>query len=431
MGLRDNRDMVYANIVQQGVATLLFLFVPKMLGVSSYAQVTYVSTLLTFISFADLGLSFVYGRRMPGIYARNDIEEINLWNSTILRFRLYTALVFSGLISAIYLAKYGDYFNTALLFIIPPISVAIQFFIASSTSQQQFAVTRNINIWQSLARLSTLPGVMYAGLRGWFITQLITSLAVFAKREVKLVCVQYWVGKVGISWKLIYDNLPEAIYLGLITTLWTQLLYSGKVFAVFMYPDVVIAQYGLAGAAYQVVSSLMVAAFIPQTIKAYKMLEEDQGEAVRYIFGVIVKALPIIIAAVLIGVLMAPYFFNYIFPSFHVTSQLVMPLIVSLVSYPVIVSLGSLLVGTKRNKVYLAVISIWLLIDWILVEQLTPYFGYNSAAVAQLVSLSLYSVSLLGITMTIFPDSLKQKWQAYFAGGVGLISMVLCLLLWH
>ena len=429
MGFKNNRDMVFANIVQQAVAALIFLFVPKILGVLNYAQVTYATTLLTFISFADFGLSFVYGRTMPAVYARRDVKEIAIWDSSIIRVRFYAAFIFAIVISLNYLNKYDDPFNAALLFLVPPISVIVQFLIASNTSQELFSVTRDINILQAIARLAILPSAMVAGVRGWIVGQFISGIMVLSRKDLRTCCRQHlWSGP-KINWRLIYDNLPEAIYLGLTTTLWMQLLYSGRLFASFMYPDAVIAKYGLANSAYQVVSSMMIAAFIPQTVKTYKLLAEDQAYAVNYVFKVILIALPIIVGLVIFGSLITPWFFAFFFPEYKMDIRLVIPLIVCLLGYPVIVTLGALLIGMRCNRLYLTVIVVWLLIDWLIASKLRPYYSYNSASIAQLVSLSMYAITLLGIVVYVFREVLKNKLQAFVPVGVIGIGMSISLYL--
>lgn len=426
MGFKDNRDMLFANVLQQVVAAVIFLFMPRMLGVSNYAQVTYATNLLAFITFADFGLSFVYGRKMPGIYARQDADEIFLWDSSILRFRFYTAFLFSAGISISYLNKYGDLINAVLLLLIPPVLVVVQFFTASNTSKELFSTTRDINLLQSLGRLAILPLVMIAGVRGWMVGQLVSAAVVFFRSDLRACCRQHLKGRVTINWRLIFDNLPESIQMGLITTLWMQLLFSGRVFASFMYPDAVIAQYGLAGAAYQIVASMMIAAFIPQTIRTYKLLEENPAAAVSYVLRVILATLPLMVAMVLFGSLIAPWFFGFFFPEYQIDARLVTSMIFSLVGYPVIVTLGALLIGGGFNKSYLTIIVAWCSINWAMASSGQPLFGYNSAAVAQLISLSMYAITLLCFVGYAFFGLIKNKWQIIVAIAVIFVSLSSC-----
>jgi len=100
--MRDNRDSVIANIVQQVSAALVFLIVPVLLGVEQYAQVIVVTTLISFLTFSDLGVSYVYTRRMPEIYGRENREEESKWNTTVIRFRIYAAIVFAVVITGMY-----------------------------------------------------------------------------------------------------------------------------------------------------------------------------------------------------------------------------------------------------------------------------------------------------------------------------------------
>ena len=419
--------MVFANIVQQLVAVVIFLLVPRILGVSNYAQTVFATTLLTFISFADFGMSFVYGRKMPAIYARQDPDEIVMWDTSIILFRFYTAFIFSAAIALIYVDKYGDPINAVCLLLIPPVSVVAQFFTASSTSKELFSATRNISLLQSFGRLAILPLVTISGVRGWMVGQLVSAAVVFFRRDLRACCSQLMAAREGINWSLIVHNIPEAIHLGLITTMWMQLLYSGRLFASFIYPDTVIAQYGLAGSAYQVSASMMIAAFIPQTVRTYKLLEQDPAAAVNYVFSIILAALPIMVAVVLAGCLIAPWFFGFFFPEYQIDVRLVIPLIGSLVAYPVIVTLGTLLIGTKRNKSYLAVIVAWIIIGLVLANEGESYFGYNSAAIAQLISVSMYSITLLILVAYCFSEKIKSKWKIIIPMALIFVAMTICL----
>ena len=106
MGWRNNKDTIVTNVIQQTCSILIFLTVPNLLQVDGYAQVVFVGTLLSFITFSDFGLSFVYSRKMPFIFASGDIEEVRRWDETVFSFRMLMAVVFGCGVGLFYYFKY-------------------------------------------------------------------------------------------------------------------------------------------------------------------------------------------------------------------------------------------------------------------------------------------------------------------------------------
>jgi hypothetical protein len=314
-----------------------------------------------------------------------------------------------------------------MIFLISPISVLGQQFIIKTTSIEDYSITRNINIMQSIGRLAIIPLAIIAEIKGWILGQIISIMMILFREDFRSFCKNNLRNAIPFNWRLIIDNLPEAIHLGLITTLWMQLLSSGRVFATFKYPDIVVAQYGLAGAAYQVFASLIIAAFIPQTIKTYKLLDRDPSFAVIYVLKVIMYVtIPNILLIYLVNII-SPEIFKIMFSEFKIDTNLFTPLIYSLVGYPVIVTLGALLIGTKRNNTYLIAIIVWCFIDWYLASKGQSYFGYNSAAVAQLISISLFAITLLCTIAYIFHEFIKNKWLYIVPIITIFTSLIACL----
>ena len=405
MGWRNNKDTIVTNVVQQSCSIFIFLVVPNILQVEHYAQVVFVGTLLSFITFSDFGLSFVYSRKMPVIYASENVQEARRWNDTVFFFRVSTALLFGLIISFVYYLKYKEFLNAALLFLTPALSTAISFFVAQHTAKSTFSVYREINSFQAIARLITIVGVVLFGLLGWFISQVVASLLTMVKvlksggvpREFR------------IDFGLLKEHLREGVLLGLITTLWTQLLSSGKVFASFMYADTEITQYGLLNTGYQIVAAFVIAAFIPQTVKVYGMIETNFQHAIKYVFRTILYAIPIVVGLAIISREITPYVLMHLFPKYQIDPLILVALIFSLPFYPVIVTLGSILVAKQKSPVYLLLITFSVLINWTLVIVLNPYYGFRSAAIAQIVTLFLYSIFLLGLVFYLFKNDIKNK----------------------
>lgn len=407
MGWKNNKDTIVTNLVQQSSSILIFLTVPNFLEVEGYAQVVFISTLLAFMTFSDFGLSFVYGRRMPAVFAAGDAVEIQRWNDTVFTFRIGTALFFGAIIGMVYFLKYQEPQNALLLCFIPLLSVIAAFFVAQHTAMSGFATYRKVNSFQSLVRLLIIPGAMLAGLLGWFIAQLLAGLLTFTKI--------YRMGglpqRLRIDVSLLNNHFAEGVLLGIVTTLWAQLLASGKVFASFIYEDVEIAQYGLLNTGYQIIASLVIAAFIPQTVKVYRMIEVNTQEAIAYTLRVILYAIPVVFILAVISREVTPFILATLFREYPLDLMILDSLIFSLAFYPIIVTLGSILIAKKKSILYLLLITAVLVFDWIMVLLLEADFGFRSAAIAQFASLAIYSLSLLILVLFLFKDDIHDKFS--------------------
>ena len=405
MSWRNHKDTIVTNVVQQSTAILIFLVVPNLLPVESYGQVVFVGTLLSFMGFADLGLSLVYGRKMPAIYANSDGHEVRAWNQTVFTFRLYTAAVFGMVISVIYWLKYQIVLNTLLLYLIPLLSVIPSFYIAQKTALADFSIYRKTNNFQSIARLLAIPGVMASGVLGWFFSQIAANLLTIFKMPRKY----WWPEKFKIDLNILKMNLFEGVQLGAIATLWTQLLASGRVFSSLMYPDTVVAQYGLMNTGYQIVGALIISAFLPQTVKVYKMMEVSPKAAIEYTFKTVLYAIPVVFALTVISREAAPYVLEYFFPKYDIDPIILDGLIFSLAVYPLLVTLGSVLVAQKKTIAYLFLLASALVLNWILINGAEPIYGYGAAAVAQLATLVIYSALLLTLIYYLFWKEIDHK----------------------
>ena len=405
MDWKNNKVTIISNVVQQVCSIVIFLTIPNILHIDGYAKVVFVSTLLSFMTFADLGLSFVYSRKMPAIYVSSNMQEAKRWNETVFTFRIAMAFLFGFVIGLIYYVKYQEPLNTVLLFMMPVMTVIPSFFIAQHTALSNFATYRRINSFQAVARLVTIGGVIFLGIEGWFVSQLLASL-------LAVVIVLKAGGlptKISIDSRLLKEHFIEGVLLGLITTLWVQLLGSGKVFASFMYADAQISQYGLMNTGYQIIAALIVAAFIPQTVKVYGMIETNLQAALEYVFRTILYAIPIVVGLTIVSREITPYVLMYFFPKYQVDPLILDSLIFSLPFYPIIVTLGAILVAKKKSPAYLLLIAISLVLNWMLIMLLNPDYGFRSAAIAQIITLLLYSIFLVALTFYYFNEEVKSK----------------------
>jgi len=410
VSFHDSRDSILANIAQQAAGVIIFLLVPALLGVREYGQVIFVVTLISFVPFSDLGVSTVYNRKMPAIYARGNEEEARTWNVTAFRFKLIGAVLFGVAAGLVYWGKYQGMFNALAFSLLMPLGAVISFFIAQRIVQGRFRQARDLTAIQALSQLLLIPGAAFLSIAGWFAGQLIGIALLFFRKDLRTMAAECLKRSASINWTLITANLPEALMLSLISMLWLQLLSSGRLYAAFFYPDAVLAKYGLVNAIYQMGLSLVIAAFIPQTIKVYRMLEADATAAVEYALKSALISMPVIWTFVVFCLLGVPPLLDIFYPKYQVEYGLFAPLILSLVNCAVMATLGSLLVGSGRYRLYLALLIGGWVSYWGVIKMLGQETHFQAAADAQLISLSLYSVALVWTVYACFRRNIEKPW---------------------
>jgi O-antigen/teichoic acid export membrane protein len=427
--VRGSRDTVVTNVVQQTTAILIFLVVPNVLPVTAFAEVTFVNVLLSFGILADCGMSFVYSRKMPSVYATGNETEIRKWNSSTFWTTIPGNTAFAVAVAAVYFLKYGNAATALLLISIPPLTAIVSFSIARLTVRADFSIYRTVNTFQAIARLVVIPLAYYLGLLGWFVAQVVTACATLLRIQRPIIQ-----PRAAFDIGLVRAHLLEGALLVATTFLWFQLLYSGRLFASMYYPDDVIAAYGVFSSGYQVVASLVIAAFLPVTVQALKLCGDREKEAAQFIFRMIYLSVPVVF---LLGVLtaeIAPYFFARFFPKYQVDPHVPRALIYSLFSFPVLVTLGNLFMGRRKNLHYLAILILSLGTNWAVMGALMPSLGHRAAAVAQLVSVSLCALLMVLVSFYVFRDLIDGKAYKFLMiyGQLGLlISLYLAVrMLW-
>lgn len=424
-----SKDTLLANFVQQCSGLFTFLIIPHLLDVKHYGEVTYVMTLLAFINLSDLGLSSVYIRSVPVALVQNNHQVVARWNASTLRLKFWGSLVFGMVIAGMYLYKYGDFWNAFLLFLTVPFLSVLTFGLASYIAQENFVSNRKGANIQSLTRLLIIPATWIGGLPGWFVGQLLAAALVIVNYDIKSQLIKSWGMRHHFDWSLIKSHLAEALSLGFTLTIWLQLLSVAKLYAVFSYPDDVIAQYGLVNTAYQIVGGMLIAAFVPVTVKTYRLFAQDERIAMDYMFRNILIVFPIVALLVGIGLVIAGPFFHIFFPKYGVSSLLTAPVLLSLLSYPSLIVLGGALVATRRHVAYLILVTFWLTAGYILFQFLLPNYGHSAAALAQFILLPLYSISLIVMVYIYLGRFLEHKWKLWCAVISNLIAPI-CYYIW-
>lgn len=413
VSFKNSRDNLTANVSQQSVGLVLAIAVPLLLSVEEYAQVTVISVLIAFLPLADLGLSIIYSRKLPALYSDKNTNEVISWNATVSRFKLYTSLIFALVVSGYYFYRYQHAINAILLFCFVVSTSVVAYVVANATVQSDFRYIRNLTIVQALAKFTVLPSVWFAGVKGWFFGQLFSLVALALNKRFRLSLQHLYVKP---DWGLVKLNLIQGFLFSLVATLWLQLASSARFYASFAYPDNVVAQYGLLGSIYQIVIALSIAAFVPQTIKIYRLLKQDEVAAINYAFKLTVYSAPVFIIFSLFLTCVSPIVIETLFPKYNVDSALYAPLMLSLFNVGVMVTQGSLLIGFDKARPYLTTVLSGCVMYFVYIAILSPTLGYQSAATAQLLALSTYSITILLLVYSIVKDKIKNKKMMLFAG---------------
>ncbi len=409
MSLRNSKDNLTANIYQQLPALIIAVLVPLNLGVEDYAKITVINVLMAFLPIVDFGMANVYNRKMPSIYAQGNDEAVTAWSVTLSKFRLYSSLVFAAIMSIYYLKRYGSLSDATALFFLIVTIVLTSYITINATVRSDFGWIKNLTLIQSLGKLLTVPGVILAGVNGWFIGQIVGVATILLNQRARTELLVTIGSPRDIDWSLIRSNLSQGIMLSLIATIWLQLMSSGRIYASFSYSENVIAQYGLVGALYQIVASMSIAIFVPQTIKIYRMIEQDLEGALNYAFTLVIYSCPVFIILGLALIKLSPITMELIFPKYEIDQKLYAPLLFCLFNMAIMVTQGSILVGVGRTKSYLGLL-IAAGFAYFFFANVLFYERQNlAAAEAQLLTLSSYCVALVLLVYHEVKGVLKNK----------------------
>ncbi len=421
MRLKHNIDMVLANLVQQITGTIAILLIPKFLSPDEYGKITTIAVLLAFAPLCDLGISNVYTRKMPALLAQGESAAVSAWNATTLWMKIVGSVIFGLILGGLYEWKYGETLTSISIVAITFLTTITTYFVSWNTVRSDFAAVKTITILQAILRLLTIPGAAFIGVFGWCSAQIIAALGLTIRGDIR-----HWfrvnLHNSPFCLKLVKDNIPEALQLVLLTNFWVQMLSFGRSYAALSYPDAITAQYGLVNAALQAITSVCIAAFSPQTIKVYSLLALDREQALQFVIRTISWTMPVMVLGSIASIQLLPIFFKMAFPTYNIPDQLIAFSMLSLISYPIIMSLGSLLIGSGRSAIYLATVLAGLAVAFTSATTLFGTFAYDTAALAQLIAVSGFVGLLILVISICFSEFSKQLVPLWIAGGVcGLV----------
>jgi O-antigen/teichoic acid export membrane protein len=295
----------------------------------------------------------------------------------------------------------------------------VSFNIGRVTAQADFSAYRRVNSFQAIMRLTAIPLAYLWGLAGWILALSASAAAALFKLERPLVQ-----PRAQFDFALIRRHLLEGGVLVAATFLWVQLLYSGRLLAALYYPDETIAAYGLFSSGYQVVASLVIAAFLPVTVETYRLFSDKGAEATRFVYRMInLSILPVFLLMAAAAEL-APMLFGFFFPKYQVDPVIVRCLLYSLAGFPVLVTVGALFIGRNRGRTYVLILLVSLGLTWILLHALEPMLGYRAAAVAQATRILVCAASLLLTSLYLFRELIDRKGRRLLAiaGQLAILS---------
>jgi len=424
--LDQSFDSLAGNVIQQFTGVLVFLVVPKFLGVEEYGQTVFVLTLWSFQAFSDLGFSHVYNRRLPALHAAGDRDGIRSWDATILKWRLAGATVFGVIAGCLYGFKYGGLLFSILVAIVPSFSAAFLFCISQATVDSDFAKVRSLNFLQAGARLLVIPVVALWNLPGWFVGQACIAAVVLISPSVRKNLRRSGTGGAPFSWNLIRKNFSSAVVLVLIVGLWTQLLSVARLIASFRYPDAVIATYGLATSSFQIVMLTLVSMYAPISVRTNALFGVDPSAAVNYVTEKNKVVLPAFLAFAIAAAAFGPWALRTVFSEYSLESAIVLPCLLSLLHVPAIVMFGSLLMASGKFMKYLTAVAASFLLSVVVAVLAEPALGVAAAALAQLVGLG--ALVLMQYVAVVSGDSMPAgtRWRL----GAAVVFSLAVVLAW-
>lgn len=401
-----SRQTLLANLIQQACAAVVLLVLPNVLGKPAYAQTVFVAVLLSFIALADMGMSLVYGRLVPALIARGDNQDVRRWDSTVLQLGLISSLVFATVVSMLYWIKYEHGGGAVLLFMLPVAIYWASFHVTRVTASGDFSEYRRAISIRSVTSLLAIPMAAGFGLLGWFASQVVAAFLVLGYIGRRLL---EPLGRV--EWVLVRRHVPEGLILCAITVVWMQLLNLGRLYASVRYPPEAVAHYGVAGAAYQFMATLVISAFLPVSVEVLGRFGRSDKDAFEFMGQILTKAAWWVPAGTILVVEVAPFVLKRAFPSYSFDPWMLFALLLGVAFYPFFILFGNCLVGKQHGRVYLVLLILGLGAGAMGGVVIDRFFWGMGAAWGQLLGLTTYTVSLFFVSRALFGATAPAIWN--------------------
>lgn len=411
---RPGRQTLIANLAQQLSSLVLMLSLPNLIDKESYSKIVYVSVLLSFMVVSDLGMSLVYGRRVPALIAKGKMQLVRQWDSSVLGFGMFSTIVFSFVIMTLFWLKYRQIGYAIILMGIPVAVYWSSFIVSQLTVSQDFSQYRRVVTARSVLMLVIVPLAWAWNLLGWFIGQIVALTTVLFLIGRKLLTP---FGR--IRWRLIRIHILEGLTLAAVTAAWMQLLNFGRIYASFKYSAETLAHYGVAGAAYQSISALLISIFLPVTVGILSRFGHSDTAAIEYIGEMLTRTVWWTLFGGLVVAELAPHLLAILYPTYLFDRWMVYALLLGIVYYPFFLVFGNFLVGKHRAGLYLTIVCASLLVALVTGVCLDLVLQDRGGAWGQLCGLAVLPLALLLITRALYGHTAADRWRRatgdYFA----------------
>jgi len=407
--LKNSRQTLLANIINQIVGTCVFLTVPNILTKTDYSQIVFINVLFTFVILSDFGMSFVYGRKMPSVYHKKNANEILAYNQTIFWVRLISTFLISIVLSVIYYLKYYNIINSILIIFINPLLLFVNFFISQYCARGNFEIYRNINAIQSIFRLLIIPLSALYMVKGFLIAQIMA-----AGITIKMIKEKIFLGFDHFDFNIIKKHFLEGLILLANYFFWNQLLNCGRLYATMFYSDEVIAKYGLTNAGYSLLSMMIISIYIPVTVETLKVIQDDVSFAIDMLFNLIVKSSLILFFVIISAIEISPYLFKLFFPKYSIDFDILKYQLLSLISFPLIATLGNIFTGLEQPLKLLGIYFVSFLTSYIIMNYISADYGIISAAISQFLGITLLGFLLVFGIFIFYRQHIKKRLKNFF-----------------
>lgn len=421
------RYAVTANVVQQACSAAL-VFLPNILGPAAYAEVVTANVLLSFSGLADLGLSQVYGRMVPGLVAQGKVDEQVRLESLVLRLGGGLVFGYGALLVLVVASTSASLSNAVMLGFVPLLLFVSSLASNRAGSMGNFRTYRNMLIVRALLSLLALPLAYFFNVTGWFLAQVIMGvIAVWMVRMELRSFLKPLGNKVVETSRYV---IGEGWKLALVSVLWTQILYGARTISVLLLGTALVASYGVVVTIYQALAALLISAFLPVTVELNRLASQGTKEVLQHAELSLNRYAFWIPAAAFLGVILELCVLPHLFPKFEFSPAQVILVSGCLMFYPIFLTLGGILVALRKYRVYLTSIMAALLVCGITaltsVSELTP-------AISQLVGVFVLCIGLvIAVIQVVKRDGISAHGlaMAVARGGVsgifwmGLLAMV-------
>lgn len=401
-----SRQTIFANLIQQACAAALLLSLPNLLDKQEYAQTVFVGILLGFMALADFGLLLVYGRLVPALVTKGNALAIVRWDASVSVFGLLASIFFSLMIALIYWLKFRHGENAAMLSLLPIGLYWISFHISRTMAAGDFSEYQRAIGIRALASLLAIPMVAAAGLSAWFASQVVAALLVMGLIGRRLL---EPIGRV--DWVLVRSHIPEGLMLCVITAAWLQLLNFGRLYASLVYPAETVAHYGIMGAAYQSLSTLLISAFVPVSVGVLGRFGKSNSEALEFMRTVLARSVWWVLSGSILMTEAAPHALGFFFPDYRFEGNTLLALLLGLVFYPFFLLLGNCMVAKQKAGTYLLLISVALGVCLLVAGLIDLFFQGQGAAWGQLIGLVIFTCSLYLTARSLFGGRPHETWR--------------------